>query len=97
MTEHDRSCIMALSQLFPELSPTERRVTIQNSILGQTTQEIAKDSGVDVETIKTHFKRSREKLKCASLQELLCVIMLRILSYNLLPNKSEFGGLIRSK
>lgn len=97
MTEYDRSCITALSQLFPELSPTERRVAIQNSILGQTTQEIAKDSGVDVETIKTHFKRSREKLKCASLQELRGVIMLRILSYNLLPNKSELGGLIRSK
>lgn len=97
MTEHDRSCITALSQLFPELSPTERRVTILNSILGLTTQEIAKDSGVNVETIKTHYKRSREKLKCASLQELRGVIILRILSYNLLPIKNGLDDISCSK
>ncbi|WP_258086577.1 helix-turn-helix transcriptional regulator [Xenorhabdus bovienii] len=84
MTEYDRSCINALSQLFPELSPTEKIVVILNSLMGMTTKAIAKERGVAPDTIDTYFKRAKEKLECDSLQELRGVVVLRILARNII-------------
>lgn len=89
MTENDRIYINVLSQLFPELSPTEGRVTILNSILGQTVNAIAKEQGVQSDTVKTHFKRAKQKLRCDSQQELRTLIILRILAHNFTSSKRE--------
>ncbi|WP_323086576.1 sigma-70 region 4 domain-containing protein [Providencia alcalifaciens] len=87
MTEHDRNCVAALSQLFPELSQAEQKVAILNCVLGMTTQDIAIERGVGVKTIETNFKRAKEKLECNSLQELRSVVVLRIMARNLMLNQ----------
>ncbi|MFH6841005.1 LuxR C-terminal-related transcriptional regulator [Providencia rettgeri] len=89
MTENDRIHINALSQLFPELSPTEGRVAILNTVMGQPVSVIAKEQGVQSDTVKTHFKRAKQKLKCDSQQELRSLIMLRILAHNFISTKKE--------
>ncbi|ELM8708888.1 hypothetical protein Q2S06_004681 [Escherichia coli] len=81
MTKSDRSYIEALSQLFPELSPREREITLFSSILGLTTDEIARRNGIERTSVETYFNRAKVKLNCYTLQELRGIVQLRILAH----------------
>lgn len=81
MTKSDRSYIEALSQLFPELSQREREITLFSSILGLTTDEIARRNGIKRASVDTYFDRAKAKLNCQTLQELRGIIQLRILAH----------------
>ncbi|HFI2745137.1 TPA: sigma factor-like helix-turn-helix DNA-binding protein [Escherichia coli] len=81
MTKSDRIYIEALSQLFPELSPREREITLFSSVLGLTTDEIARRNGVKRASVDTYFDRAKVKLNCCTLQELRGIIQLRILAH----------------
>lgn len=93
MTDHDRICIGALAQLFPELSPAEQQVVILNAVMNMSTKGIAKYRGVEVTSIETVFLRARKKLNCQTINELRGVVNLRIMARQFLPSEKELLSL----
>lgn len=85
MTETDHKCIDALSQLFPELSPAEKEISILLSG-GLTPKEIATYRNSDIEVIKKTISHSRRKLDCKTQNELRTVINIRIMAKDLFIN-----------